>query len=85
MALIALFLLADMFFLSASFYGALPVFTVTAVTLVGFVIGLLWYIDLKSRAKTKQKRKAAMAVMGINLVLCIIGTAVWLIDILKKF
>lgn len=85
MALASYALLADRAFLAGSVFSSLPAFTVSAASFVGFLIALLWHQDLKGHAKAKGKRRFSMALMGANLLACILATGYWLITILAEF
>ncbi len=68
----------DALVLKAGFWARFPVFTATACSVVGLIIAALEY---KGR-KGKKKRRGPMGLMLCNAFAAILGTGLWLWDLL---
>ena len=82
---ISALLLLDHFLFGGAFYSALPWFAAPLMGFAGFITAFLWYRDLMDKPKTKtaRRRRAAMAFMALNLMVCIVAACMKLSELVR--
>lgn len=72
-AALSALLLLDGPFLGLGLAAALPWFAAPGAAFAGFLIGVVWYFEIRAKVKAKKRRTKALAAMCVNLGLCILA------------